>query len=80
MTVQHFNTILYDGEASALSSINERGPFDILPHHENFISLIKEKITLRFNGREEKSWQFTVAILKAYNDVINVFVEGVGGK
>lgn len=30
----------YDGEAFSLSGENATGPFDILPHHHNFISLL----------------------------------------
>jgi hypothetical protein len=30
----------YDGEAFSISAINNTGPFDILPEHHNFISLL----------------------------------------
>lgn len=30
----------YDGEAFSLSAVNATGPFDILPRHYNFISLL----------------------------------------
>lgn len=46
VVVKNKENILYSGNAYALTSINDRGIFDILPQHENFISLIKEKITI----------------------------------
>jgi len=30
----------YDGEAFSLSAVNTTGPFDVLPQHYNFISLL----------------------------------------
>jgi len=30
----------YDGQALSVSAINATGPFDILPHHHSFISLL----------------------------------------
>lgn len=45
--------IYYDGAAKAVSSINKVGPFDILPQHENFITLLKEKIIVHpVTGRD----------------------------
>lgn len=32
--------ILYDGPASSVSANNRLGPFDILPEHANFFSLL----------------------------------------
>ena len=32
--------VYYEGEAFSLSATNSQGPFDILPEHANFISLI----------------------------------------
>ena len=32
--------VYFDEEAYSLSGINATGPFDILPHHHNFLSLL----------------------------------------
>ena len=34
-------TTYYDGQAFSLSGVNATGPFDILPRHHNFISLLE---------------------------------------
>ena len=31
---------IYDGEATSISSYNEKGLFDVLAHHANFIAII----------------------------------------
>lgn len=53
--------IIYNDKVEAVSSKNDKGIFDILPEHENFISVIKEmKIE---NG-----------ILRAYKNRVNIYI------
>lgn len=64
---------LFDGECKSLSSQNSTGPFDILPEHENFISLINSYINLKtLDG--EKKFEIHDAVLKAEANQIHVFV------
>lgn len=44
VTIIASNKTYYDGPAKAVSSVNKVGPFDILPQHENFITLLKDKV------------------------------------
>ncbi|OGD09805.1 hypothetical protein A2397_00470 [Candidatus Amesbacteria bacterium RIFOXYB1_FULL_44_23] len=47
--------LMFEGELFALSSFNKTGPFDVLPTHTNFITMIKDKLTLRRqDGRTEE--------------------------
>ena len=32
--------IYFEGEAYSLSAVNKTGPFDILPHHHNFLCML----------------------------------------
>jgi F0F1-type ATP synthase epsilon subunit len=32
--------IYFEGEAFSLTAVNETGPFDILPHHHNFLCML----------------------------------------
>lgn len=32
--------VYYEGPANSLSAVNQTGPFDILPQHKNFMSLL----------------------------------------
>jgi F0F1-type ATP synthase epsilon subunit len=40
------NKTLFEGEVFSVSGVNDTGPFDILPMHANFVTLIKGKIIL----------------------------------
>lgn len=45
----------YDGIADSISATNETGPFDILPRHHNFMTLLSTgDIIVRSEGKEEK--------------------------
>lgn len=39
--------LVFSGELYAVSSFNTTGPFDILPDHANFVSMISRKVVLR---------------------------------
>jgi F0F1-type ATP synthase epsilon subunit len=32
--------VYYEGEAYSISAVNETGPFDVLPKHHNFLSML----------------------------------------
>lgn len=46
----------YDGFAASISAANDTGPFDILPKHHNFMTLVNEgEVVIRpINGQESR--------------------------
>lgn len=66
--------ILFEGSAIAVSSFNDDGPFDILPMHANFISIIKKKLVLFETKDKVKEFKVDNAILKASENFIRVFL------
>lgn len=67
---------LYQGQAATLSSYNSTGPFDILPEHSHFISIIEKEIVIR-NTSEEKKFPIDVAVLRCFNNDIKIYI-GLG--
>lgn len=69
--------VVFNGELAAVSSFNSVGPFDILPEHSNFVSMIKNKLVLRrADGRIEELNVDNGVIMVEKNEV-KIFV-GVG--
>ncbi len=65
--------IEFAGQAVSFSSINDRGPFDILPRHANFVCLLQERIEIN----TEKGWlKFPInrAVLRVRQNEIEVFL------
>lgn len=70
--VRNPDVVFFDGEADAVSSTNEKGPFDILPMHENFISLIKDKIVIHLGG-QKKELSVNTGVIRAKGNNIQIF-------
>ena len=67
--------VLFSGEAKSLSSTNEKGPFDILPYHANFFSIIKEKIMIIH--RDNKKTEISIkdnGIMKVMENKVSIFL------
>lgn len=69
--------VIFNGELAAVSSYNLVGPFDVLPEHANFVSMIKDRLVLRrTDGRTEEINVDNGVIVVEKNEV-KVFI-GVG--
>ena len=68
--------VYFSGAADSLSATNETGPFDVLPHHKNFMSLLKAgSITVRQSGKPDFNLTIDKGILHAKSDQIIVFLD-----
>lgn len=68
--------IYYDGPAASVSAENETGPFDVLAHHKNFITLIKPcNIVVRTPGRPDFSLAVTRGVMHVKADQATVFLD-----
>lgn len=74
VVIRNKDKILYSGQAYAVTCVNDRGVFDILPQHESFISLIKDKVTVRKSPREKQEIQIENGILRNYKDKVYIYV------
>lgn len=66
--------VLYEGTIEAFSAYNDRGPFDVLPLHTNFISLIKQQIDLRLQGSIFKNLPLETGVMKVKENKIEVYI------
>ena len=67
---------LFQGEAYGLTSRNEKGVFDILPRHANFITLIKQFLTI-YAKEGKKEVPIDNGVLEVNNNRVWVYI-GVG--
>ncbi len=74
VTVRNKEKVLFSGQAAAVTSINDKGVFDVLPQHENFISLIKEKVIIRKTLKDNNEIQIENGIVRVYKDKVYVYV------
>lgn len=65
---------LFDGEASSLSSFNDQGPFDILPQHENFISVIHQSVVVFDPQQKPQEFLLRNGVLRVSVNRVDVFI------
>lgn len=66
----------YDGLASSLSAKNATGPFDILPQHHNFISLLPaSELVIRTVSEGERRIRISGGIIHVKANQVIVFLD-----
>ena len=74
ITIRTREKVLFSGQAKALTSINEDGLFDVLPQHSNFISIIKDYVTVLKEDNTTLKFDLSSAIMQVTGDIVNIFV------
>lgn len=74
LVIRDRNTLLFQGEVTAVSSFNDKGPFDILPQHANFISIIKKHVVIHLPTKEKKRIELESGILKVRDNNVEIYL------
>lgn len=74
IVIRDRNKLLFQGEIKAVSSFNDKGPFDILPQHANFISIIKKHLVIHLRTKEKKRIELESGILKVRDNNVEVYL------
>ena len=75
VTVQNREKILFDGTAKAVTSINEKGVFDILPQHSNFITVVHDYILIHLIDGSDKRIPCRQGVLWVTSNVVKVAID-----
>lgn len=68
--------VYFDGQAASISASNELGPFDVLPQHRSFITLLKSgDLTLRLPGKKEFKMTIARGVMHVKSDEVRVFLD-----
>lgn len=66
--------VLFEDEATSLSSVNSSGVFDILPEHANFITLIENhEIIIRVANKQIIKFKYPLAIIYTFQNKVNIY-------
>jgi F0F1-type ATP synthase epsilon subunit len=67
--------VYYEGDAYSLSAVNETGPFDILPHHHNFLCMLVPCELVIRTPYETKRVKVARALMHVNAEKVTVFVD-----
>ncbi len=65
----------YDGAADSISAVNDTGPFDILPKHHNFMTLLNPGTIIVRNDDEHKEVPIDRGVMHVKADKVIVFLD-----
>ena len=66
---------VFKGDAYSVTSLNDKGVFDLLPRHENFISIIHSYLLIDNPERGKiKIDLLGEAVMRVYSDNVDVFL------
>ena len=67
--------VYFDGEAKSVSGVNATGPFDVLPQHHSFISLLSSSELRLRTMQGDVHIKISGGIMQVHQDVVTVFLE-----
>lgn len=66
----------FDDNALSISAVNDTGPFDILPHHHNFMTLLNQGIIQVQTSRgDQQQFNITRGVMHVKADAVIVFLD-----
>lgn len=74
VTIRSKEKLLFSGFAQTLSSVNERGPFDILVGHTNFICLISGYVVIDNGLETEQKFQLDKGVAYVVADEVDIYI------
>src|SRR4051812_32734300 len=65
----------FDGQANNISAVNDTGPFDILPHHHNFMTLLSTGTIVVRHEQGEENIDIQRGVMHVKADEVVVFLD-----
>lgn len=65
--------LLWEGEAISVSSKNSQGPFDILPYHTNFVTILEDVVIKVNTGHEIKDFTFPHSVMYVHSNRVYIY-------
>jgi F0F1-type ATP synthase epsilon subunit len=75
VTIKSLKKLYFEGSALSITGLNDKGEFDVLPEHINFISLIKNYIIIDKGLKSEQKLVISNGILRVKENRVEVFLE-----
>ena len=67
--------IYYEGEAYSITAVNETGPFDILPHHHNFLCMLVPCDLIIQAPNDTRTIKISRALMHVKAEKVIIFVD-----
>ena len=80
VTIMSADEVVWEGSAKAISSENNAGPFDVLPDHAHFITLIKNSLVVvhLLDETQNRTFKLEQAVLFFQNNTAKIYIHTRG--
>lgn len=75
VSIRTRDKIVFEGQALAVSSVNAKGPFDVLPEHANFITLIKDTLVIRKVDKTDQKLTIKNGVMHSADNKISIYLD-----
>ena len=74
LTIRNRTAVSFREPVKAVSSVNDKGKFDILPDHTNIISIIKDYIIIHKKDRTSENLKITRGVMKVQQNAVTIYL------
>lgn len=75
VVIRKKNGVVFSGEAKSITSYNERGTFDILPMHTNFVSVIRDRLEVAKVTNEKIKIPVERGVMRVKENHVEIYLE-----
>ncbi|PWU23404.1 hypothetical protein C5B42_03165 [Candidatus Cerribacteria bacterium 'Amazon FNV 2010 28 9'] len=72
--VYDYKTLVYKGTVVAISSRNDKGPFNVLAAHTNFITVIENQLILHIDPEHSRFLPLEKGIMRVFDQYVEVYL------
>ncbi len=65
---------VFAGKVFSVTSVNDKGVFDVLPQHANFVSLINSYIILDEGLPARKELKIDRGVMRVFKDTVDIYL------
>lgn len=74
LTIKTPEEVLFEGEVDAITSGNEKGTFDVLPFHENFITIINQTLTVHEKSKNKRDFPIQTGVIRVKENKVQIYL------
>ncbi len=75
LCVKSRNKIYFEDDVYSVTSSNDKGVFDVLPFHANFISIIRDFIKIDKGDVDNVKFEIKSGIMYVESNIVNIYVK-----
>lgn len=65
---------VFNGKVKAISLNNDLGPFDVIPYHETFISIVQQQLVIYPVGGQKREIKVDKGIIRIHKNQVQIFL------